>query len=140
MKLSRLKRKTAPGVNMTPMIDIVFLLIIFFMAVSQISRTVDWPVRLPDAGPGARTPEAVNITINLDEAGQTIVLGQTLTRRQLGAALDQELQRVGQQVDRLRILVRCDRDCPGQFVNELIRQLNGRGIRQVRVAVQVNPG
>ena len=41
MKLTRTKRNHGVTFNITPMIDIVFLLIIFFMTVSQITRVVD---------------------------------------------------------------------------------------------------
>ena len=55
---------------------------------------------------------------------------------QLDQAVGRELQRVGNQSERIRILVRCDRACPGKFVNQLIQRLSRQGIRQVRVAVQ----
>ncbi len=121
---------------MTPMIDIVFLLIIFFMTVSQISRSIDQPLQLPDVGAGGQPPETVDITINLDAGGQLMVVGQVRSLEQLVQALTRELRQVDNQPGRLRILVRCDRDCPGRHVNELLGRLEMLGIRQVRVSVQ----
>ncbi len=140
MKLNRIKRSPTLGINMTPMIDIVFLLIIFFMTVSQISRTLDHPLALPDVGPGGQSLESVNITINIDAAGRYIVVGQQRSLEQLVVALTEELQRVDNRPARLRILIRCDRACPGRFVNELIGRLDLLGIRQVRVSIQARGG
>ena len=47
MKLSKHRRRPDVAFNMTPMIDIVFLLIIFFMTVSQITQVNDEPIELP---------------------------------------------------------------------------------------------
>ena len=55
------------------MIDIVFLLIIFFMTVSQITRTVDYPVELPQVGEGASEAKTATVTINLNDKGEVIV-------------------------------------------------------------------
>ena len=41
-------RSELPGFNMTPMIDVVFLLIIFFMLVSQFSSAENVEVELPE--------------------------------------------------------------------------------------------
>ncbi len=135
MRLARPHRSTRLGINMTPMIDIVFLLIIFFMIVSQISHTADHPVDLPAVGPGGAPLESVNITINIDRDGQLIVADRVRSPRELIQAVRNELERVNHQTDRLRVLVRCDRACPGRFVNDLVGELEAIGIRSLRVSV-----
>lgn len=137
MKLSRPRHATISGFNMTPMIDIVFLLIIFFMTVSQISRALDHPVDLPKASQGGQSMESVNITINLDVDGNIIVANRQMSLEQLSAALTDELARVNQEPGRLRILVRCDRNSEGRHFNELVKRLETMGIRQIRVSINV---
>ena len=53
------KRKVLPGINMTPMIDVVFQMIIFFICTSELEKnfdtkmvTLEWAPRWP-AGGGA---------------------------------------------------------------------------------------
>ena len=70
---------------MTPMIDIVFLLIIFFMTVSQITKVVDLNVDLPAVSKGGEDTRQVTITINLDEGGRTYVAGRQVTGDDLTA-------------------------------------------------------
>ena len=47
MRLSKHRRAGVPLMNMTPMIDVVFLLLIFFMTVSQVSQINRERLRLP---------------------------------------------------------------------------------------------
>ena len=121
---------------MTPMIDIVFLLIIFFMTVSQITQSLDEPVNLADVGPNGRPLETVSITINLNATGRKIIAGQNFTMDELTKATKKELARVGTRPDQLKVLIRCDRNCPGQHINELTQELGKLGISRVRLSVQ----
>lgn len=136
MRLRRLHPPTSLGMNMTPMIDIVFLLIIFFMTVSQITQSLDHPIDLPDVGPGGEVLDSVSITINVDIAGKMIVAGKEYEMDALMMATRRELARVGNQPAQVRVLIRCDRNCPGRTVNELGQQLAKLGIGRVRLSVQ----
>lgn len=135
MKLSRSRSHYELSFNMTPMIDIVFLLIIFFMTVSQITRTVDHPVELPRVIQGTSESKTATVTINLNEKGSVIVAGKTLSQQEVATALQNRLQKVDNDPDRIRIQVRCDRRCLSKYVNQLVNRLSSMGFRKVRCAV-----
>lgn len=120
---------------MTPMIDIVFLLIIFFMTVSQITRTVDHPVELPKVVEGAAKSKTATITINLNEEGSVIVAGKQLSQAEVVRALQKQLEKMDNNPDRIRIQIRCDKRCLSKFVNQLVNRLSSMGFRKVRCAV-----
>jgi len=122
--------------NMTPMIDIVFLLIIFFMTVSQITQSLDEPINLADVGPDGRPLETVSITINLTAEGQKVIAGKAYEMPELISAIRKELGRIDNRVDLLKVLIRCDRDCPGKHINQLNQELARTGLTQVRLSVQ----
>ena len=135
MKLSRSRPRHTLVFNMTPMIDIVFLLIIFFMTVSQITRTVDHPVELPQVLEGASESRTATVTINLNEKGEVIVAGKKLSQQEVSTALQKQLEKMDNDPDRIRIQVRCDRRCVSKFVNQLVNRLSSMGFRKVRCAV-----
>jgi len=135
MKLSRSRPHHTLAFNMTPMIDIVFLLIIFFMTVSQVTRTVDHPVELPRVIEGASESKTATVTINLNEKGSVIVAGKTLSRQEVVAALQAQLEKMDNDPDRIRIQIRCDRNCLSKFVNQLVNRLSSMGFKKVRCAV-----
>ena len=137
MKLARPRRLTSTGMNMTPMIDIVFLLIIFFMTVSQISRVTEQPVRLPHVDDGGEKLQSVAITINIDRSGNYIAGGKQHSLEMLKTALSGELQRLDGDSGRLRVLVRSDRRVSGKYVNDLIEVLEPLGVRDIRISVVI---
>ena len=76
MLLSRQKReRSRPELNMASMIDIVFLLLIFFMCTSSFSKPeADIPTQLPRAGAGKQASEEDfdPIRINLIKGDQGV--------------------------------------------------------------------
>ena len=135
MKLSRSRTHHTLAFNMTPMIDIVFLLIIFFMTVSQITRTVDSPVELPRVVEGTSESITASVTINLNEKGSVIVAGKKLSQQEVVSALQNRLQEMDNDPDRIRIQIRCDKRCLSKYVNRLVNRLSTMGFKKVRCAV-----
>lgn len=91
MKLSA-QRLEEPDVNLTPMIDVVFLLLLFFMVSTSFIRESSLKVDLPEATGQTLVAQekAVDIIINAD--GEFIINGVTLnnpSRQQLSAHLKQ---------------------------------------------------
>ncbi len=72
MRLSKRKHGNALHVNMTPMIDIVFLLIVFFMTVSQISESSKERLQLPQLE-GSQDLQPATLTVNINRAGDILV-------------------------------------------------------------------
>ena len=103
MKLSKSKPPSSVSFNMTPMIDIVFLLIIFFMTVSQITRTVDIPLPLPRVTQGDSTTRTSTITINLNAEGTILIAGQPLSLKSALAAIETKLQKSGNDPRKVKI-------------------------------------
>jgi len=135
MKLSRHKPPTSLAFNMTPMIDIVFLLIIFFMTVSQITRNVDFPLPLPRVTDGDQTSITASITINLDQKGTIIVGGQEFTLTNTLTAIEKQLRKVDNNPQLIKIQIRCDRNCECRHVTQLLESLAKLGFTNVRSAV-----
>ena len=66
------------NVNLTPLIDVVFLLLIFFMVSTTFTKASQLSIDLPEAtGEPSETPEE-QIEILVDEGGQYRVNGQAL--------------------------------------------------------------
>ncbi len=83
-----------PGVPLTPMIDVVFLLLCFFVT-SQIFAQweTEIDVALPTAATGG-TPQRLpgEVIVNVRADGATVVNGQTLDDDQLKAMMDRLVQ------------------------------------------------
>lgn len=77
MKFKR-QARAAPEINLTPLIDVVFLLLIFFMVTTTFTRQTALKVDLPqaEAQPAAKQPRAIEITITAQ--GRFAVNGKAL--------------------------------------------------------------
>lgn len=74
--------------NLAPLIDVVFLLLIFFMvATTFVEREKEMGVDLPQAETGDRVEEREEIVINLFEDGRIVLDGHEVDRDELLEAL-----------------------------------------------------
>ncbi len=76
MRLNRHDPRTEIELNMTPMIDVVFLLIIFFMLITDLTQQDLEQLELPAAAsavPDQPDPEVVRPVINILDTGEMIV-------------------------------------------------------------------
>ncbi|HEV7281015.1 MAG TPA: biopolymer transporter ExbD [Pirellulaceae bacterium] len=135
MRLTKHKRSTMTSMDMTPMIDVVFLLLIFFMTVSQVSNVNREQLELPKLE-GTKDQQEGPLVVNVDAEGQIIVEGQRLSAPQLAVWMDREIARRGEEPSTLKVTVRGDAASDARAVNEVVRTLNRLGVLQIRMAVQ----
>lgn len=120
--------------NLTPMIDVLFLLIIFFMVAtefSQAERSVD--LELPKVGeagtnPSPPTPHIVQVTA----AGDLLLDGQVRTPDELTAALA-ELVQQSVEVD---VVVHGDATSQFQHVATALAQCRAAGVTRLGITVE----
>jgi biopolymer transport protein ExbD len=74
----RRQRSEEVGVNLTPLIDVVFLLLIFFMVSTTFTRETQLSIDLPEATGVLREAQEKQIEILIDEAGSYRVNGKGL--------------------------------------------------------------
>lgn len=133
------------GFNMTPMIDVVFLLIIFFLVSSHLVRQEDQleleELDLPKAGSGQPTEEeqgrrvVVNVLPDPDSGGRFVVGGRPMNTRELG-----ELIAYGNRASRqMDVRIRADRTVPYRAVEPLMVACARAGVWKVTFAVVASP-
>jgi len=74
----RRQRVQAVDINLTPLIDVVFLLLIFFMVSTTFTRETQLSVDLPEAEGQEREAPEEEIEILIDESGRYRINGQAL--------------------------------------------------------------
>jgi len=75
--------KEEVNVNLTPLIDVVFLLLIFFMVTTTFSRNTNLLINLPEASGQPSESEAIEIEILVAENGSYSVNGRQLVNTQI---------------------------------------------------------
>src|SRR5690348_16966469 len=127
MRKHRMPEMKEGGVNVTPLIDIVMCLIIFFMLVAKIgvSRGEDKDIQLPSTLMGKKIEDLGNtLTLNVHPTGvdeplvTALVDGKVREIKisdRVGTRLDHPLERVLEQFqkthpEKAKVIIRADRD------------------------------
>lgn len=122
---------------MTPMIDVVFQLLIFFMTISsQVSQVERAPLELPQL-PGAEDQRPTSMTVNIDEQARIVVDGREMTIAELVSLVSEALDRAGGDANLVTVVIRADRRIASRPVNEVVSALTRMQITRVRFAVEV---
>jgi biopolymer transport protein ExbD len=121
--------------NMTPMIDVVFLLIIFFLVSSHLAKQeAQMPLPLPVAESGS-TPDdlrARRITVNVLRDGGLLLAGRSIRRDELAERLSQVVADRRQDVE---VRIRSDRNVAYRHVEPILLACARTGIWNVTFAV-----
>ena len=122
------KGRTMGLLDMTPMIDMVFNLLIFFMVVTRFAEEErDMKVLLPsgtEAMPITARPQEV--FVNIDSAGSYFYRGRQLSQEELGQVLKEAA--VNNPASQT-VVIRADKRVPWDFVAAAMRLCNEAGIR-----------
>ncbi|WP_051609079.1 ExbD/TolR family protein [Fodinicurvata fenggangensis] len=119
-------------VRLTPLIDIVFILLVFFMLASSFMdwRSISLGTPSIRSGPSSGMEGALLLRVHAD--GSVDLSGRRMSVEELGSALSAQLQ---QDPDR-RILVRPMNDVPLQKTVRVLDEISATGGRNIALSEQ----
>jgi biopolymer transport protein ExbD len=133
---SRNKQDRLLPVDMTPMIDIVFQLLIFFLTTAQLAQFSRAELDLPqEEGEQTEAVEEAGIIVNLLADGTIQIAGERLDDAAFAVMAEElVLDHSGEELARLRPLVRADRNAEAARLNRVLEILQSAGVPAVRIA------
>ena len=132
MKFRRQRREEL-NVNLTPLIDVVFLLLIFFMVSTTFTRETRLAVDLPEATGVAAETQPRRIEILVDESGNYRVNGQGLVDNRL-RTLQAAIYEVSEGDTTLPLLISADADATHRAVVRAMDAAGQMGFAQLGIA------
>jgi len=96
------RRRTSHVPNLTPLIDIVFLLLVFFMLTSHFVRDEVINIDLPEAKSSVPLDEPKHIEVIINEEGEFILDSVVISQDQLESILAEKLKGRKEKVVRIR--------------------------------------
>lgn len=135
MRIPRLAQRGSVGINMTPLIDVVFQLLIFFLVSSHLARQESrMALPLPTAASGAESPadERPRVTLNVLADGALVLVGRRIAATELEERLRLVVAEEGAEVE---LRVRADREVPYRHVEPVLVASSRAGLANVTFAV-----
>jgi biopolymer transport protein ExbD len=116
------------GFDLTPMIDVVFLLIVFFMTVASLLTAEKIEMNLAVAEESAIPKEIKNrFTLSITNTGALYLGPNNVTQEELSKRLAKFTQRV----DTVKIILRADRLTEHQHINDVLQICAENGITDI---------
>ena len=121
-----------PNINLTPLIDVVFLLLIFFMVSTTFDTTSQLKIKLPEASDNANQKPPQKLTLLIDADGKFYLNSRELSNSK-GATLQAALERALEGTAR-PIVIQSDADSPVQSLVTAMDVVGRLGLPQVSIA------
>ena len=125
----------APALNLTSMIDVLFLLIIFFMVATkfdELERNIDVAVpEVSQAGEGTSPPAPLVVVVQPD--GRLELDGNSVTLDELTARLAEARTALGEP----SVIIRGDAQCAFQHVAGALAACRQAGVSELGITVRI---
>lgn len=138
MSVTIKKSNAAANLSLTPLIDVVFLLLIFFLVTSKFDEEerrlpIDLPVAT-SATPMTQRPREV--TVDIDREGSLFANGQRVDLAELEATLRRA---VANNPTNQTVVIRADAEVAFQPVVTVMDMCNATGVSEYTVTTQEGP-
>ena len=120
------------NINLTPLIDVVFLLLIFFMVSTTFDTTSQLKIKLPEATQEQASAPPKKINLLIDAKGNFFINSRELTNNKsatLRAALERSMEGT-----KVPVVIQSDADSPVQSLVTAMDVVGQLGLPQVSIA------
>jgi biopolymer transport protein ExbD len=132
----RPRRREEPDLNLVPMIDVVLVLLIFFMIATSLRHGSELELRLPEASGQPMPTHLAQLEVDIDASGRYALNGEALATTD-APTLKAVLQAAARGRE-LPLILRADGRTPHQAVVTVLEVAGQLGLKQLAIAT-VNP-
>lgn len=130
----RPKRREEPIVEITPLIDVVFLLLLFFMVTTQFMSIPGLKLTLPGIEPGSTVTTTDKLEVQITEAGDIYVNGNPTAEKDLPESLRNQAKDPESAV----IVLMADENIPHGRIVRIMDMVRRNGLKRVVLAARWN--
>jgi biopolymer transport protein ExbD len=129
----RPRRPEEPEIGLTPLIDVVFLLLIFFMVSTTFEHQSRIQIELPEATAEATAQEDDKLEILVDAQGRYFIGDQQVINTELRTLKTAISKAVGDRGE-LPVTIRADANTPHQAVIRVLDATSQLGLTRISLA------
>ena len=124
------------AIDMTPMLDVVFIMLIFFIVSTTFIRDEGVQINRPSAAATAQVQKSQGIVVSIDPQGKIWLDQEALPFAQLAAKLRLALAKKAQ----ASVLIKADQDAATGDLIKVLDLIKSLGVEQVAVATEHKAG
>jgi len=122
-----------PDINLTPLIDVVFLLLIFFMVSTTFEHQSRIQIELPEASAEEAIPDEETLEIIVDAQGRYFIGDRQVINSELKTLKTAIGKALGQR-SAIPVIIRADANTPHQAVITVLDATSQLGLTQISLA------
>lgn len=139
---SKKKKRVGISIDMTPLVDIAFLMLIFFMATTQFRPPEKDKIDLPQSSSDLKMPESDVITLGVTKDGRMSIEYRVRRERFQPYVSDMEelryeLQRARMANPAARILVKFDKDAQYGIMQDIMQVLQEENATRFNIVTEL---
>jgi len=127
------KEEEEVGVNLTPLIDVVFILLLFFMVTTTFNRHSELRIDLPEASSESQPEQQKQLEIAIDASGTYFVNGQRMVNTKAETLLLALRKAIGNDKE-VPVSIRADAKTPHQSVITAMDAASKLGLTKMSIA------
>jgi len=134
MRFKKIKDEE-PRLGITPLIDIVFLLLIFFMVTSHFHMASGVSIKLPKVTQRMLNKDSEKVTLMIDREGRTYLKGDIIDLKNLATELNELVVKEGL----THLLLEADKDVAHGKVVQVMDLAKSAGVLSIIIAANWKP-
>lgn len=131
----RARRRDPIEANLTPLIDVVFLLLIFFMVSTTFTHENQMRINLPEAEAESSQAENDQINLMILQDGAYSVNGKAVANRDIATLMEALSREAGGNLEQA-VVISADADTTHQSVVRAMDAAGRLGLTQIRITSQ----
>ncbi|MBT5330176.1 MAG: biopolymer transporter ExbD [Porticoccaceae bacterium] len=131
----RARRRTPVEANLTPLIDVVFLLLIFFMVSTTFTHENQMRINLPEAQAEASQSENSQINLMILQDGAYSINGKSVANRDIETLMEALSLEAGDDLEQA-VVISADSETTHQSVVRAMDAAGRLGLTQIRITSQ----
>lgn len=135
MKFARRERSTELAVEITPLIDVVFLLLIFFMVSTTFIRETQLRVELPEADGALQETENRDVVVTISETGDFVMDGDVVDGSSTATLQTALRDNVAGDTDR-RVVITADAGARHEWVVRIMDAAGQLGLSKISITTR----
>src|SRR5690606_16381509 len=135
----RPRRRSEAEINVVPLIDVMFMLVIFFVVSTTFERRSEISINLPEASEERADPVVEQVDVTVDAAGRVWVNGTALVNTQL-ATIRAALEDARRGLDDPAVIISADRNTTHQSVVRIMDAARQADLVHITFATRIDEG